>query len=346
MATRKNHNQPCRTDDAASHSDTGAELLSLTTKNPTSMKSKGILLLLALVLVIPSERNTLRNISKTVSQSFKSAFSALNKEAFAATSSSAAYASGIAMEFYALEEQEIVLSLSRPGEPGRLKLNTFRGSVEISGYDGNEVVVRYDGAAGKRRERQEPPEGMRRITGPSPGFEATEDNNVVTIRSEAIWGATRFRIKVPENFSATINLVQADTLAITNLSGDLEINQVSGGVSLMDISGAALVNTVNGDIVTVFENVSTDKPMSFNTLTGDIDLSFPSGSQFTARLRSEFGEMFTDFDMDIREDASPGRNSSQSIRIPMSETVVADVNGGGPEYRITTLQGNIYLRKH
>ena len=332
--------------DTVSHPDTGTKTLSRTPKNPTIMKSKGILLLLALVLVIPSEHTTLRNISETVCQSLKSAFSTLNKETFAATPSSAAYASGIAMEYYELEEQEIVLPLSRPGEPGRLNLNTFRGSVEISGYDGNEVVVRYDGIAGKRRERQEPPEGMRRITEPSPGFEATENDNVVTVRSEAIWGATRFHIMVPHNFSVNINLVQADTLAISNVSGDLEINQVSGGVSLMDISGAALVNTVNGDIVTVFENVSTDKPMSFNTLTGDIDLSFPSGSQFTARLRSEFGEMFTDFDMDIREDASPRRNTSQSLRISVSETVVADVNGGGPEYRITTLRGNIYLRKH
>jgi len=312
------------------------------------MKSKGILLLLALVLVIPSERNTLRNISETVSQSLKSAFSTLNKETFAATSSSSsAYASGIAMEYYEMEEQEIVLPLSRPGEPGRLNLNTFRGSVEISGYDGNEVVVRYYGMADKRRERQEPPEGMRRITEPAPGFEATENDNVVTIRSEAIWGATRFHIMVPQNFSVNINLVQADTLAISNVSGDLEINQVSGGVSLVDVSGAALVNTVNGNIVAVFENISTDKPMSFNTLTGDIDISFPSGSRFTTRLRSEFGEMFTDFDMDIREDASPRRNNaSHSLRIPVSETVVADVNGGGPEYRITTLRGNIYLRKH
>lgn len=311
------------------------------------MKSKGILLLLALVLVIPSERNTLRNISETVSQSLKSAFSTLNKETFAATSSSSsAYASGIAMEYYELEEKEIVLPLSRPGEPGRLSLNTFRGSVEISGYDGNEVVVRYGGMADKRRERQEPPEGMRRITEPSPGFEATENDNVVTIRSEAIWGATRYHIMVPQNFSVNINLVQADTLAISNVSGDLEINQVSGGVSLLDVSGAALVNTVNGNIVAAFENISTDKPMSFNTLTGDIDLSFPSGSRFTTRLRSEFGEMFTDFDMDIREDASPRRNASHNLRIPVSETVVADVNGGGPEYRITTLRGNIYLRKH
>lgn len=355
MASPKKHHQSPRTELLASHSVIGSGTTSAGTANAgisssrnqpnRGIGSRGILLLLALILVLPPEHATLRNNSETVSQSLRTAFSSLNHETFATSGSTSAYASGLTMEFYQLEEQEIVLPLSRPGEPGRLNLNTTHGSVQISGYDGEDVVVRYDGHSGRQGERQEPPEGMRRITDSAPGFEATEDDNVITIRNESLFRGTRFNIMVPHNFAINVNLVKADTLLVSSISGDIEINQVSGGVSLIDVSGAALINTFSGDIVTVFESVPTDKPMSFNTLSGDIDLSFPSGSRFTARLRSEFGEMFTDFDMDVREDASQREHSSNDLRIAISETVIADVNGGGPDYRITTLRGNIYLRE-
>ncbi len=329
-----------------------AEFHTLTPK--PVMKSKGIHLILALILVLPSEYPTLQNITETVRKSLEMAFSALSTESFAATTSATAYAAGPfeglakyeGLAMYDVEERELVLPLSRPGETGRLNVNIMRGSVEISGYDGDDVVVRYDSRTHPGRERQDPPEGMRRISGSSPGFHATEDDNVVDIRSELLMGHTRFNILVPRNFSINAKLMQAQTLTVSNISGDLEIGLVSGEISLMDISGAAVVNSVNGNIVTVFESISEDKPMSFNTLTGDIDLSFPTGSRFTARLRSEFGDMFTDFDMEVREETSARRNAAQGLRIAVSETVIADVNGGGPEYRISTLRGNIYIRQN
>jgi hypothetical protein len=366
-----------------------------------AMKSKGILLLLALLLMLPAERTSLQNISETVQNSLKVAFSTLNTETFAPSAGTSAFAAGPRVDTaifgnatfpegmempeeaafiggvpvpeglamlegmtmfegttmfegmpmfagsatYFSEDREIVLPLTRPGEPGRLNLNIMRGSVEISGYDGNDVVVRYDSRAVTGRERQDPPEGMRRISGSAPGFNATENDNTVEIRSEAIMGQTKLEILVPRNFSIDAKLMQAQTLKIANVSGDLEIGMVSGNVTLTNVGGAAVVSTVNGNIAGVFDSVPSDKPMSFKTMTGDIDLTFPSGKGFTTRLRSEFGDMFTDFDMDIREDATQRRNTSQGLRVAVSETVVADVNGGGPEYTITTLRGNIYLRK-
>ena len=316
------------------------------------MKSKCILFLLAILLLLPAERTSMQNITETARNSIKTAFSALNTETFAVSSGTSAYAAEPREGMPAFkgsviynEEHEIVLPLTRPGEPGRLNVNIMRGLVEISGYDGEEVIVRYDSRTIPGRERQEPPEGMRRISGPAPGLNATEDDNTVEIRSEAFLGQANLEIKVPRNFSVNAKLMQAQKLMIANVIGDLEIGMVSGNVDLTDVSGAAVVSTVNGNITGVFDSVPSDKPMSFKTLTGDIDLSFRSDSRFSTHLRSEFGDMFTDFDMDIREDATRRKDTTQGLRISVSETVVADVNGGGPKYTITTLNGNIYLRK-
>ena len=316
------------------------------------MKSKCILFLLAILLLLPAERTSMQNITETARSSLKMAFSTLNTETFAASPGTMAYAAVPREGMPAFigtvtynDEREIVLPLTRPGEPGRLNVNIMRGLVEISGYDGEEVIVRYDSRTIPGRERQEPPEGMRRISGPAPGLNATEDDNTVEIRSEAFLGQANLEIKVPRNFSVNAKLMQAQKLMIANVIGDLEIGMVSGNVDLTDVSGAAVVSTVNGNITGVFDSVPSDKPMSFKTLTGDIDLSFRSDSRFSTHLRSEFGDMFTDFDMDIREDATRRKDTTQGLRISVSETVVADVNGGGPKYTITTLNGNIYLRK-
>ncbi len=334
------------------------------------MISRGLLLLMLAILLLTPDFPALRIVGETVNNSIHLAFSSLSNNAFAAETRlnelnelnglngliglnglNGLVVNGGLSGNSALParnetaENQIAVSLSNPGQPGRLNLNMVRGSAHITGYDGDEVVIRYEGTTVRSRENEEAPEGMRRVAGRSAGFETFENNNVVEIRNVSPLEKIQFEIFVPENFSLKLSLVHGDTLQVNGVSGDLEISHVSGNISLVDVGGAAVINTVNGDIICTFRETDSDKPMSFSTINGIIDVTIPTDARFTARMKSEFGDVYTDFDMKIRDESTPRVDSSTPFRISVNEWVMGEVNGGGPEYRFSNLRGNIYIRQ-
>jgi len=70
-------------------------------------------------------------------------------------------------------QEQVVIPLSQPGEAGYLRVDMVRGSINIRSYEGEEVVVRIqDGKQPVSSENTS--RGLRKITGPSFGLEATE----------------------------------------------------------------------------------------------------------------------------------------------------------------------------
>jgi hypothetical protein len=66
-------------------------------------------------------------------------------------------------------------------------------------------------------------------------------------------------------------------------------------------------------------------------------------------MRSDRGEIFTDFDVQMRPTTPAGsqrtRRSDGRIRIDVNQSIQGSVNGGGPEFELRTFNGNIYVRK-
>lgn len=248
----------------------------------------------------------------------------------------------------AMAQSQIAVPLSNPSQPGILEMNFIMADVSIEGYDGNEVIIRYKGDNLKSKDDSDSSsrEGLRRIGGGGSGFEVTENNNRIIMDGGIPFGELEFEILVPKNFSLKISVVTGDNIKITGVNGDHEINHVNGDIELTNISGSALVNTVNGDIDAVFSSVTANKPMAFSNINGDIDVSIPANTKFTAKMRSEFGEMFTDFDMVMRNQSGPKvSENSGKYKVEVNNWVTGDVNGGGPEYLFKTLRGDFYLRK-
>lgn len=247
----------------------------------------------------------------------------------------------------AFAQNEIAIPLSNPGEPGRLELGLVRGGVEISGYDGDEVIIRYDSEEETEQEQQVTKQGLRRISGNSVGFEAEENNNVVEIGGVSPMREVHFNISVPRNFSIDLSLVHGDELLIENVNGELEISHVNGDIELINVGGSATVNTVNGTITATFQSVDADKPMAFSNVNGDIDVTLPASAAISAKMKSDWGEVYTDFDMDIQRDGSDRVNSSDSgvFRVSINNWIYGSINGGGPEYMFKSMRGDIYIRK-
>lgn len=247
----------------------------------------------------------------------------------------------------ALAQEQVAIPLSNPGEPGKLKLGIVRGSISVSGYEGQEVIVRYGGEEATP-DREVTKNGLRRISSNSVGFEAKEYQNEIEVGGVSPMRDISFNISVPRNFSLELSTVNGGDIQVDNVNGEMEISNVNGEITLSNVSGSAVANTVNGDIQASFNSVDPNKPMAFSNLNGDIDVTLPAETQVTVKMKSEWGEIFTDFEMDInRQDRGKVNSSTDSgtYRVSVNNWIYGSINGGGPEYLFKSMRGDIYIRR-
>lgn len=248
----------------------------------------------------------------------------------------------------AMAQDQIAIPLSKPNEPGKLKIGIVRGSISVSGYDGKEVIIRYGSDDDREEDREVTKNGLRKISNNSVGFEAREDDNEVEISGVSPMRDISFQISVPRSFSLELSTVNGGEIEVENVNGEMEIQNVNGEISLINVSGSAVANTVNGDIEATFNSVAPNQPMAFSNLNGDIDVTLPASAKVTVKMKSEWGDMYTDFDMDIsRQDRGKVDTSSDSgtYKVSVNNWIYGTLNGGGPEYLFKSMRGDIYIRK-
>jgi DUF4097 and DUF4098 domain-containing protein YvlB len=250
------------------------------------------------------------------------------------------------LQTQARAQEQVAVPLSNPGEPGKLNVGIVRGSITVTGYDGQEVLITYGGDL-EDDGQEVTQDGLKRISNNSVGFEVTEDDNEVEVNGASPMQEVNFKITVPRNFSLKLSTVNGGELLVENVIGEMELSNVNGEITLRNVGGSVLANTVNGDIEATFQSVSPDKPMAFSNLNGDIDVTLPAGTQMTAKMKSEWGEVFTNFEMDIRRTDQENIQSTNNgvYKVSINNWIYGSINDGGPEYLFKSMRGDIYIRK-
>lgn len=252
---------------------------------------------------------------------------------------------GLVTACMAQATEKIEVPLTKPGQPGRLNINLITGSIKVTGYKGKEVEINY----ATRGEPHRPPvreeaEGLRRLPQIS-GLEVMEDNNVVTIRTGPA-RAVDLDIKVPANFSVKLKTINGGDILVEDLEGELGLNNINGNIRMSNIAGTASASTINGNIIANFRRVAANVPMAFSSLNGKIDVSLPANAQFNAKLKTDNGDIYTDFDMPVNNPASKEEFDRNGRRIMTDKWLYGKINGGGPELLFKNFNGNIYIRKN
>ncbi len=245
--------------------------------------------------------------------------------------------------------EKLVVPLSKPGSPGKLEVGQVRGDITIEAYDGDEVIIEAtaktdDDDCNSCGERRNAPAGMKRIASTSVELEASENNNKVEIETNSWKKAIDLDIKIPAKFDLDVSTVYGH-IRISGISGAMEISGVNGPLTLNDISGSILCNTVNGDVTANLKEVTPNEPMSFVTLNGDVDITFPGSIKAKAKMKSDRGEIFTDFDMTVDQSRPEKSNEGGNYKVSINAWVYGEINGGGPEYTFKNMNGDIIIRK-
>lgn len=252
------------------------------------------------------------------------------------------------------ETQRATVPFSDASQPRKLVVDTLFGSVTVRGYNGQEAIVETTGRTGVRapgRKEAEPPAGMHRIGGNNPGLEITEEKNTVRVSS----GASPFSradvvIQVPTQTSVSVNARLGNAIVIENVTGEIEANNMNGQVTITNVSGSVMAHSMNGKITASINSVTPDKAMSFSTMNGEIDVTLPASIKANVKLKTDHGDIFTDFDIKMDSTARPpqvedNRKNGGRYRIQFDRGTSGTINGGGPEMQFTTFNGNILIHK-
>lgn len=201
----------------------------------------------------------------------------------------------------------------------------------------------------RREEKAKKISGMKQLTGTTSGLEIEEQDNVVEIRTESWKAATDLVIQVPVATSLEIRSSMDGAVVVEGVSGEIDINNINGPVTLKNVSGNTLVHTMNGNIDVVLARVAADKPLSFSSMSGDIDVTLPADVKANLKMKTDQGEVYTDFDIDMtrqptRTEAAE-KTEAGKYRISFDKSLLGLVNGGGREISFNTFSGDIYIRK-
>lgn len=244
-------------------------------------------------------------------------------------------------------QEKFVIPLTNPGSRGMLEIGQVNGDVIVKGYSGKEVIVTTMVTGNTDHDHGDEsnvPAGMKRINANPVEISATEEQNVVTVETESWKRKINVEVQVPTNFDLELSTVHG-IIEVDNVNGSIELSAVNGGINLTNISGSVISNTVNGGITVLFKSIKAGEPMSFVTLNGDVDVTLPASTKATTKIRSDQGEIFTDFDMAL-ERSKPNVSKEEGVyEVSINSWVYGKINGGGPEYTFKNMHGNIIVRK-
>ena len=113
-------------------------------------------------------------------------------------------------------------------------------------------------------------------------------------------------IEVPVRTNLELRVVNGGEIAVEGVEGNLEVNNVNGPVRLTGVSGSVVASAVNANVTVRLTRVTDAKAMAFSSLSGTVDVTLPATTKANLKLRSDNGDVFTDFD--VQQTEPPARS--------------------------------------
>ncbi len=224
-----------------------------------------------------------------------------------------------------------------------VKISNLTSEIDIEGHSSDEIVIEAEGYRGI----PEKAKGLKPLSAygednTAIGLFFSQKGNVVEISgvSRASNDAD-YLIKIPKDMKLIVNSesYNADDIEVSNMKNEIEIKANSSSIELEDVTGPLVLNALNGEITVKISSFSQAGPSSINATNGDVEITMPSSSKAEFKLSCLNGEIYTNLDMSLDQ-----KNEQSLRRIGGGMRANGKTNGGGAEFTIYALNGNIYLR--
>jgi hypothetical protein len=240
---------------------------------------------------------------------------------------------------------------------GTLKVENYKGTIHVTGSDGNQVVVdvakRFDGSDADRKWWME-------------NLEINFQNNPDRVSVEVkypqwncifCWedhnynAAVELEIRVPRQINVTLDGYKPD-IKIASVQGDMRIKSYKSPMTLDSTTGAIRIDTYKDTVK--LHNVSLRGPLEVKSYKADVEIDAQALGE-TATIENEKGSIIlrvpqntglevgyeggrhSSFHSDFALTARTGSSLDNSFR--------GSVNQGGTRLRLRTGKGSVSLQK-
>jgi len=242
----------------------------------------------------------------------------------------------------------VTVPLSDPSRPAVIDVSLVQGSITVRGTNRKDVsVVARPETDRPSRRNDADATGLRRIP-QTAGFRISEEGNRVKISSDSPNRSISFEIEAPARANLKLHTVNGGDVVVENIDGDIDVSNVNGGITLTNIAGSVTAGTTNGSVRATITRVTAERQMAFTSLNGTVDVTLPPTTKANLRLRSDNGDVYSDFDVQLAASApvvQESRGTNGRYRISRNRSIVGAINGGGPEFELRTFNSNVYVRK-
>lgn len=222
-------------------------------------------------------------------------------------------------------------------------------ALQIEGHSGKEVI--FINNAKSSEEQSQRIKGLRVINSAGLrdnsgiGLSINDSGDITTIQ-QVTNGAScscddGYTIKVPAGLNLYVehSTTYGDDVYIKGINGEIEISVNYNDVILDNISGPVSAKTVYGDLESVFSSVNQSNPISLVSVYGHVDVSVPSSTKADLNVKTNYGALYSDLDIQIKTVDEKGNLKSVSTK-----RVNGTLNGGGVEITLNSMYDDVYLR--
>jgi len=265
----------------------------------------------------------------------------------------------LAHDFGVQEKEEIqkTLKFQDPSKPKEVLVDNVFGSIKVEGTSGQEVLLLAHKTI-KARTNEKIQKAKEEVR-----LDISEEGNTVEIyvdgpfRCHNQWGdginwrdpgyeaQFDFELKVPHQTNLTLKTVNCGDITVKNIEGEFEVKNVNGKIEMAEIAGSGEAHTINGKVKVIFsQNPKTS--CSFKTINGELELFFPETPSADFRLKTFNGDAFSDFPFSYLPKTAAVSSRHEGKFIYKTDGFFGvRIGKGGPEIKLDTMNGNIFLNK-
>jgi hypothetical protein len=208
---------------------------------------------------------------------------------------------------------------------GSFLLENVNGSVQVEGWDKDEVEVRAVKTA------ESDPRDLELVK-----IEVDSEPGQVSVRTkypkgEGVEVAVEYHVRVPYRvLLGSVETVNGSVL-VRGIEGAGELKSVNGNVEVLDSSGRFNAKTTNGNLRLELRHLLDGGPMNIETVNGSVVLGLPSDARANLKVLNMNGDIYSEL---------PVTSTASS---PAARTFRARLGTGGGDISVRTVNGGIRL---